>query len=107
VAGVTPESAMPFAVGGRLAVPSMCIAAEARSVGAPLVGALAEGRHEPCPCFADGLVTRHLSLVTALLNSSLELTVGSSSKEKPTVARPLSVARFARPRFRRSPRRPP
>jgi len=34
-------SARPFAVGGRLAVPSVHIAAEPRSVGAPLVGALA------------------------------------------------------------------
>ena len=42
-------SARPFAVGGRLAVPSMYIAAEPRRVGAPLVGALAEGRHEACP----------------------------------------------------------
>jgi hypothetical protein len=36
-------------VGGRLAVPSVHIAAEPRWVGAPLVGALAEGRHEACP----------------------------------------------------------
>ena len=43
-----------------------------------------EGRQEACPYFADGLVTGHLSLVTAFLNSSWELTVGSSSKEKPT-----------------------
>jgi hypothetical protein len=42
-------SARPSAVGGRLAVPSVYIAAEPRSVGAPLVGALAEGRHEACP----------------------------------------------------------
>jgi hypothetical protein len=42
-------SARPFAVGGRLAVPSAYIAAELGSVGAPLVGALAEGRHEACP----------------------------------------------------------
>ena len=49
MAGVTPESAMPFAVGERLAVPSADIAAEPRGVGAPLVGALAEGRHEACP----------------------------------------------------------
>jgi hypothetical protein len=40
---------MPFAVGERLAVPSADIAAEPRRVGAPLVGALAEGRHEACP----------------------------------------------------------
>ena len=51
----TPMSTRPFAVGGRLAAPSVCIAAEPRSVGAPLVGALGsamptgEGRHEACP----------------------------------------------------------
>ncbi len=42
-------SARPFAVGGRLAVPSVYIAAEPGSVGAPLVGARVEGRHEACP----------------------------------------------------------
>ena len=41
--------ARPFAVGGRLAVPSLYTAAEPRRVGAPLVGALAEGRHDPSP----------------------------------------------------------
>ena len=44
-----PMSARPFAVGGRLAVPSVYIAAEPGSVGAPLVGARVEGRHEACP----------------------------------------------------------
>ena len=44
--------ARPFAVGGRLAVPSVYIAAEPRRVGAPLVGALTEGRHEACPYIA-------------------------------------------------------
>ena len=39
----------PCAVGGRPAVPSVYIAAEPRWVGAPLVGAIAEGRHEACP----------------------------------------------------------
>jgi hypothetical protein len=42
-------SAKPFAVGTRLAVPSAYIAPEPGWVGAPLVGALAEGRHEACP----------------------------------------------------------
>ncbi len=42
-------SARPSAVGGRLVVPSGYIAAEPGSVGAPLVGALAEGKHEACP----------------------------------------------------------
>jgi hypothetical protein len=45
-------SASPFAVGGRLAVPSVYIAAEPGRVGAPLVGALAEGRHEAFPYLA-------------------------------------------------------
>ena len=43
--------ARPFAVGGRLAAPSLYLAAEPRRVGAPLVGALPEGRHEACPYF--------------------------------------------------------
>ena len=42
-------SARPFAVGGRLAVPSAYIPAEPGRVGAPLVGALSKGRHEACP----------------------------------------------------------
>jgi hypothetical protein len=48
----TRMSARPFAVGGsvsRRTVPSAYIAAEPRRVGAPLVGALTEGRHEACP----------------------------------------------------------
>ena len=46
---MAPMSTRPFAVGGRLAVPSVSIAAEPGSVGAPLVGARGEGRHEACP----------------------------------------------------------
>jgi hypothetical protein len=38
-------SEWPFAVGGRLAAPSVYIPVEPRGVGAP-VSALAEGRHE-------------------------------------------------------------
>jgi hypothetical protein len=47
--------ARPFAVGGRLAVPSVYIAAEPGRVGAPLAGALAEGRHEASPYSNDAL----------------------------------------------------
>jgi hypothetical protein len=41
--------ARPCAVGGRLAVPSVYIAAEPRGVGAPLVDALAEDGTRPAP----------------------------------------------------------
>ena len=150
-----PRKGRQAAVRGRLAVPSVCIAAEPRRVGAPLVGALnsamptgrAGTTHRPkalghraslplrrdrvaqgvggrlaAPWFrnhdaehragqARHLViaftrsngashknhrgwTRHSSLATALLNSSWELTAGSSGNERPTVMRALTVTRF-------------
>jgi len=45
----TPIPARLCAVGGRLAVAAVDLAAEPGSVGAPLVGALPEDRHEACP----------------------------------------------------------
>ena len=47
-----PMSARPCAEGGRITVPSVYIPANPGSVGAPLVGTLAEGRHEACPYVA-------------------------------------------------------
>jgi len=93
-------SERPFAVGGRLAVPSVYIAAEPGRVGQalPLLGdRVAQGgklQAGVAPTFRSA-PERHLRLCgpeVATVNSPLELTVGSSPKEKPTVARALNVA---------------
>jgi hypothetical protein len=98
--GRTTMSARPFAVGGRLAVPSAYIAAEPRRVGQalPLLhGRVTQGgrlqaqrlQFERCLGLCDPEV--------ATVNPSLQLTVDSSSKEMPTVATALSVATRYRP----------
>ncbi len=86
-------STRPFAVGGRLAVPSAYIAAEPGRVGQalPLPGdRVAQGgklQAGVAPTFRSAPERRVRSCDTevATANSSWELTVGSSSKEKPTV----------------------
>ncbi len=91
----TPMSKGPFAVGGRLAVPSVYIAAKPGWVGQALpllgdrvaqIGKLQAQRLQ----FERRL--RSCDPEVAAVNSPLELTVGSSSKEKPTVTRALTVA---------------
>ena len=85
--------ARPFAVGGRLAVPSAYIAAEPGRVGQalPLPGdRVAQGGKLQAQGlqFERGLRSDDPEVGT--LNSSLELTLGSSSKGKPTVTRALT-----------------
>src|SRR5208337_4811823 len=93
-------SERPFAVGGRLAVPSVYIAAEPGRTGQalPLPGdRVAQGgklQAGVAPTFRSA-PERRLRLCdpeVATINSFLELTVGSSSKEKPTVTKAVAVA---------------
>ena len=91
----TPMSARPFAVGGRLAVPSAYIAAEPGRVGQalPLPGdRVAQGGKLQAQRLQFERRLRLCDPEVATVNSSLELTVGSSSKEKPTVTRAMTVA---------------
>ena len=88
--GRTPMSARPFAVGGRLAVPSACIAAEPRRVGQalPLPGdRVAQGGRLQARRLQFERRLRPCDPEVCTVNSCLELTVGSSSKEKATVVR--------------------
>ncbi len=92
-------SARPFAVGGRLAVPSVYIAAEPGRVGQalPLLrlgDRVAQGGKLQAQRLQFERRLRLCDPEVATANSSWELTVGSSSKEKPTVARALTVARL-------------
>ena len=98
--GWTPMAARPFALGGRLAVPSVYIAAEPGRVGQalPLLGdRVAQGgklQAGRAPTFRS-TPERRLRLCdreVATVNSSWELTGGLSSKEKPTVTEAVTVA---------------
>ena len=110
-----PISVRPIAVGGRLTAPWFCIHPAERRVGRPVSGfwspmdSTGVLKSDPTKSGApplcgdrvvqggklqtgvDGLVTCHLSLVTALLNSSWELTVGSSSMEKLTATKAVTL----------------
>jgi hypothetical protein len=91
----TPMSATPFAVGGRLAVPSVCIAGDPRWVGQtlPLLGdRVAQGGKLQAQRLQFERRLRLCDPEVATVNSSLELIVGSSSKEKPTVTKAVTVA---------------
>src|SRR5208337_1395772 len=82
----TPMSARPFALGGRLAVPSAYIAAEPGRVGQalPLPGdRVAQGGKLQAQRLQFERRLRLCDLEVARVNSSLESTVGLSSKEKP------------------------
>jgi len=86
----SPMPARPFAVGGRLAVPSVYIAAQPGRVGQalPLLGdRVAQSGKLQAPRLQFERRLRSCDPEVAMVNSSLELTVGSSSKEKPTVTR--------------------
>ena len=88
-------SAKPFAVGGRLAVPSAYIAAEPGRVGQalPLPGdRVVQSGKLQAQRFQFERRLRFCDPEVVTVNPSLELTVDSSSKEKPTVARALTVA---------------
>src|SRR5271157_1956928 len=79
-------SARPFALGGRLAVPSAYIAAEPGRVGQalPLPGdRVAQGGKLQAQRLQFERRLRSCDPEVATVNSSWELTVGSSSKEKP------------------------
>ena len=79
-------SARPFAVGGRLAVPSVYIAAEPRWVGQalPLLGdRVAQSEKLQAQRLQFERRLRLCDPEVAMVNSFLELTVGSSSKEDP------------------------
>ncbi len=83
-------SARRFAVGGRLAVPSVYLAAELRRVGQalPLPGdRVAQGGKLQAQILQFERLLRSDDAEVATVNSSLDLTVGSSAKEKPTVTR--------------------
>jgi len=78
-------SARPFAVGGRLAVPSVYIAAKPGRVGQalPLLGdRVAQGGKLRARRLQFERRVRMCHPGVATVNSCLELTVGSSSKEK-------------------------
>ena len=93
--GRTPTSARPFAVGGRLAVPSAYIAAEPGRVGQalPLPGdRVAQGGKLQAQRLQFERRPRSCGPEVATVKWSLELTVGSSSKEKPTVTKAVAVA---------------
>jgi hypothetical protein len=88
-------SERPFAVGGRLAVPSAYIAAERGRVGQalPLLGdRVAQGGKLQARRFQFERRPRSSDPEVATVNSSLELTMGLSSKEEPTVTRALTAA---------------
>jgi hypothetical protein len=88
-------SARPFAVVGRLAVPSAFIAAEPGRVGQalPLPGdRVAQSGKLQAQRLQFERRLRFCGPEVATLNSSLELTPGSSSKEKRTVTRAITVA---------------
>ncbi len=93
-------SARPFAVGGRLAVPSAYIAGEPGRVGQalPLLGDRVAQSEKlqagVAPTFrsAPERRMRYDDPEVATVNSPLELTVGLSSKEEPTITRALAVA---------------
>ena len=88
-------SARPFAVGGRLAVPSAYIAAEPGRVGQalPLLGdRVAQSGKLQAQRLRFERRRRFCDPEVATVNSSLELTVGSSSKEKPAVTKAVTVA---------------
>src|SRR5208337_2868899 len=83
-------SERPFAVGGRLAVPPVYIAAEPGRVGQalPLPGdRVAQGGKLQAQRLQFERRLRFCDPEVATDNSSLELTAGSSSKEKPTRVR--------------------
>ena len=91
-------SARASAVGGRLAVPSVCLAAEPRGVGQalPLLGdRVAQGGKLQAQRLQFERRLRLCDPEVATFNSSWELTVGSSSKEKPTKAL-TAATRFPR-----------
>ena len=80
-------SARPFAVGGRLAVPSAYIAAEPGRVGQalpPLGDQVAQGGKLQAPRLQFKRRLRFCDPEVVTVNSSWELTMGSSSNEKPT-----------------------
>ena len=86
----SPMSARPFAVGGRLAVPSAYIAAEPGRVGQalPLLGdRVAQSGKLQAQRLQFEWHLRPYEPEVATVNSSLELTVGSSSKEKSAATR--------------------
>ena len=88
-------SARPFAVGGRLAVPSVYIAAEPGRVGQALPppgDRVAQGGKLQARRLRFEQRLRLCDPEVATVSSSLELTVGSSSKEKPTVTTAQAVA---------------
>ena len=88
-------SARPFAVGGRLAVPSVYIAAEPGRVGQalPLLGdRVAQGGKLQAQRLQFERRLRFCDPEVATVNSSLDLTVGSPSKEKHTALGALNVA---------------
>jgi hypothetical protein len=90
-------SARPFAVGGWLPVPSVYIAAEPGRVGQalPVLAAgdrVAQGGKLQAQRLQFERRLRLYGPEVATVNSSLELTVGSSSRERPTVTRALTVA---------------
>ena len=88
-------SARPFAVGGRLAVPSVYIAAEPGRVGQalPLPGdRVAQGGKLQAQRLQFERRLRLCDPEVAKANSCWDLTMGSSLKEKPVVARAVGTA---------------
>ena len=91
-----PDVRKAFGSRGRLAVPSAYIAAEPGRVGQalPLLGdRVAQGGKRQARRLQFEGRLRLCDPEVATVNSSLELAVGWSSKEKPTVTRTLTVAR--------------
>jgi hypothetical protein len=97
-------SVRPFPVGGRLAAPSVRIAAEPRWVGQalPLLGdRVAQGGKLQTQRLQFERRLRLCDPEVATVNSSWELAVDSRSMEKPTVTKGVTAAPLTEARQRR------